>query len=123
MAQTVGMHKVYLYEKCSTCRQAMKWLDDASIPYQAIPIRETPPSRDELRAAISHLGGNLRPLFNTSGMDYRALGLKDRLPTLSQSEALDLLRSNGMLIKRPLLIGKDFTLAGFKRDLWSSTLC
>jgi len=112
------MPTVYVYQKCSTCRDALKWLDARGILHHAKAIRETPPTPAELAVALKALGGDLRKIFNTSGMDYRALGLKNRLPAMSQSEACDLLSQNGNLVKRPFLIGKDKVLLGFKQPDW-----
>ncbi|MDX1679188.1 MAG: arsenate reductase family protein [Akkermansiaceae bacterium] len=116
------MIKIYVYAKCSTCRKALEWLEGQGIPFEAHPIRETPPSIQELRHALDQFGGEIRKLFNTSGMDYRAMGLKDQLPTMGKDEALKLLHSNGNLVKRPLVIGKDFALAGFKPAVWQESL-
>ncbi len=116
------MIKVYIYAKCSTCRNAIQWLDEQGIAYESHPIRETPPSIKELKHALKYHNGELRRIFNTSGMDYRAMNLKDKLPTLSEAEALKLLNSNGNLVKRPLVIGKDIALAGFKADKWQEAL-
>lgn len=116
--------KVYTYQNCSTCRDAIKWLRARNVDFKELPIRETPPSLTELRAMLKASGGNLRSLFNTSGMDYRAMGLKDKLPALTQDEALALLASNGNLIKRPFLIdsAKGIHLTGFKENDWSAAL-
>lgn len=116
------MLTVYAYQKCSTCRDAIKWLDAHDISYQLKAIRETPPSTAELASALKLLDGDLRKLFNTSGVDYRELGIKDKLPSLSESEALDLLASNGNLVKRPFVIAKGVALVGFKPDAWESAL-
>lgn len=109
---------VYLYRKCSTCRAALEWLEKHRVAYQEKPIRDHPPSAAELRAALPHVGG-LKRLFNTSGLEYRTLGLKDRLPTMTDDQALRLLAANGMLVKRPLVIGRDFALAGFRPEAWA----
>jgi arsenate reductase len=114
------MLKVYIYQKCSTCRDAIKWLDAHHIPYTALPIRETPPTPAELESALRLLGNDIRKLFNTSGIDYRALGMKDKLPTMSESEVFDLLSKNGNLVKRPFLIGDGKALTGFKTDVWET---
>jgi arsenate reductase len=116
------MLTVYAYQKCSTCRDAIQWLDAQDISYQLKAIRETPPSTAELASALKLLDGDLRKLFNTSGVDYRELGIKDKLPSLSESEALDLLASNGNLVKRPFVIGKGVAFVGFKPDAWKSAL-
>ena len=116
------MLTVYQYKKCSTCRDALRWLDAKDIKYRAKEIRETPPSRAELKAALKAAGGNMRKLFNTSGMDYREMGLKERLDAMSEGEAFDLLESNGNLVKRPFVIGDGASLFGFKEDEWTKTL-
>lgn len=116
------MLTVYSYSKCSTCRDAHKWLNQNGIQFTEKAIRETPPTVAELRAALQLMGGDLRKLFNSSGLDYRALGLKDRLPGLTEAEALNLLSENGNLVKRPLLIGKGIALAGFKPEIWEKIL-
>jgi arsenate reductase len=116
------MLTVYVYQKCSTCRDALKWLDEKGVGYQVKAIRETPPSPAELKCALDAFGGDLRKIFNTSGMDYRALGLKDQLPTMSESTAFGMLSKNGNLVKRPFLIGQGKVLVGFKADQWQATL-
>jgi arsenate reductase len=85
-------------------------------------IRETPPTKSELKSALAAHGGDLRRLFNTSGMDYRAMSLKDRLPSMCEAEALELLSSNGNLVKRPFLIGNGISLVGFQPDAWKDKL-
>jgi len=120
--QTCVMLTVYVYQKCSTCRDALKWLDGRGIAHQVKAIRETPPSPAELKTALAAFGGDLRKIFNTSGMDYRALGLKDQLPTMSESEAFGLLSTNGNLVKRPFLIGDGKVLVGFKEAAWQQAL-
>jgi arsenate reductase len=116
------MLKVYAYQKCSTCRDALKWLDAHGIPHTVKAIRETPPAPAELKTALGLLGGDIRKLFNTSGMDYRALGMKDKLPALSEAAAFALLSQNGNLVKRPFLIGDGKALVGFKPEIWGETL-
>ena len=116
------MFTIYLYQKCSTCRDAIKWLDAHGVPYTTKPVRETPPSRDELETALQLMDGNIRRLFNTSGMDYRAQGLADRLPGMTDDEAITLLAGNGNLVKRPFFIGNGTALTGFKPDVWSKAL-
>lgn len=113
---------VYVYQKCSTCRDALKWLDAHGIEHQIRAIRETPPSVAELRAALDACGGELKRLINTSGNDYRALGLKDKLPSLTDDEVLALLSQNGNLVKRPFLMGDGVTLNGFKPDVWKKAI-
>ena len=116
------MPTVYTYAKCSTCRNALKWLDKGGIQHQVKAIRETPPTSAELKSALKLMGGDLRKLFNTSGHDYRELGLKDRLPTLTENEAITLLSENGNLVKRPFLIGNSIALTGFKPEIWQKAL-
>ncbi|MEM9026148.1 MAG: ArsC/Spx/MgsR family protein [Verrucomicrobiota bacterium] len=100
----------------------MRWLNDNNLSHTQIPIRETPPSIDELRLMLSFQNGQIRKLFNTSGQDYRKLGLKETLPTLSEEEALALLSSNGNLVKRPFLLTDEAGLVGFKEADWRSIL-
>ena len=116
------MLTVYCYEKCSTCRDALRWLADHGIDHRVKAIRETPLGVAELRRALDLLGGDLRKLFNTSGMDYRAMGMKDRLTTMSTDEALALLSSHGNLVKRPFVIGDGIALTGFKPAVWQAAL-
>ena len=116
------MFTVYGYLKCSTCRDAIQWLDSHGLAYQIKAIRETPPTPAELATALKALGGDLRKLFNTSGMDYRARGLKDQLPTMSETAAFELLSRNGNLVKRPFLIGDGKVLVGFKELEWKKAL-
>jgi arsenate reductase len=113
--------KVYTYAKCSTCRDAVKWLRERQIAFSEMPIQESPPTKTELRAAIVALG-SLKRVFNTSGLEYRRLKLADRWDQLREEEALGLLTSNGMLIKRPLVIGAGIALAGFEPTAWSEAL-
>lgn len=116
------MISVYAYKGCDTCRKALKWLNERGIPHEVKAIRETPPTVAELKAALAAFGGDLRPLFNTSGGDYRELGLKDKLPAMTADEAVALLSMNGNLVKRPFVVGKGVVLAGFKPDEWSKAL-
>jgi arsenate reductase len=112
------MVSVYAYKGCDSCRKALKWLVEKKIPHEVKAIRETPPSVAELQAAVAAFGGDLRPLFNTSGSDYRELGLKDKLPGMNAGEAVALLARNGNLVKRPFVVGEGVTLAGFKEEEW-----
>ena len=112
------MIRIYTYEKCDTCRKALKFLAARGIEAQVVPIREHPPSRAELKRMLALVGGDLRRLFNTSGRDYKALGLKDRLTKLSEAEAIDLLAKNGNLVKRPFALTKEAGAIGFKEDKW-----
>ncbi len=114
---------IYTLKTCDTCRKATKWLKENRIPFQEIPIRETPPSTEDLTRALANLNGDIRKLFNTSGQDYRSLNLKDKLPTLTKDESIALLASNGNLIKRPFLISGETVLAGFNAENWAGALC
>ena len=96
--------KVLVYRKCSTCMKALKWLDEHNISYEERAIKEENPTYEELKEWYTKSGLPLKKFFNTSGQSYRSLGLKDKLPTLSVDEAVKLLASDGMLIKRPILI-------------------
>jgi arsenate reductase len=118
------MLKVYQYSGCSTCKNALKWLKQHAIAFEEIAIRETPPTLAELKAVLAAFEGDLRRLFNTSGMDYRALGLKDKLPAMSTDEALKLLSENGNLVKRPFAIDAKggIHLVGFKEAEWEAAL-
>lgn len=110
--------KVYEYKNCGTCRKALKYLDNHKIPYEKAPIRETPPSVSELKKMLKFLDGESRKLFNTSGGDYKQMNLKDRLKEMTLEEQLNLLASNGNLVKRPFILGRDFGLVGFKEEDW-----
>jgi arsenate reductase len=114
--------RVYAYSGCSTCRNALKFLAEHDIPHEVLPIRETPPKPAELRQMLKHTGGEIRRLFNTSGLDYKAMGLKDRLPLMSTDEAIALLSTHGNLVKRPFVLGDGIGLVGFKPDQWSEQL-
>ena len=109
---------IYTYSGCSSCRKATEWLRGNGVPFHEKPIRETPPSAAELRRMLRHQGGELRRLFNTSGEDYRAMGLKERLPKLSEAEAIELLAAHGNLIKRPFILGRTIGLTGFNPETW-----
>lgn len=116
------MLKVHAYANCDTCRKALKFLRSEGIAFEEIPIRESPPSAAELRQMLAAKGGEIRKLFNTSGRDYKALGLSTRLPEMTEAEAIDLLASNGNLVKRPFAIGNGVLLLGFKEDEWREAL-
>lgn len=113
------MIRVYVYSGCDSCKKALKWLDAEGIEYDAIPIREIPPSVSELKQMLAYRQGELKSLFNTAGGDYRAMEMKTRLPHLSEEAALQLLSENGNLVKRPFLLGDDFGLVGFKPVDWA----
>ena len=110
------------YPKCSTCQKARNWLDERGVAYTFRDIKTENPSRDELALWHNRSGLPLKRFFNTSGLQYKALNLKDRLPTMSEEEQLDLLSSDGMLVKRPLLIGDGFVLVGFREQEWAGKL-
>jgi arsenate reductase len=109
--------RIYAYQNCDTCRRALKWLAAQKIDHEVIPIREKPPTVAELKTMLGRVG-ELRRLFNTSGQDYKAMNMKERLPKLSESEALTLLAANGNLVKRPFAIGKSAGTTGFDEDEW-----
>lgn len=106
------------YPQCGTCKKAKKWLDDNGIAYESRPIVEENPSCEELKTWIPRSGLPLRKFFNTCGVLYKEMHLKDKLPTMSEEEQIELLAGNGKLVKRPLLIAKDFVLVGFKPEEW-----
>jgi arsenate reductase len=113
---------ILCYEKCSTCRKALRWLDEQGAAYTVRPIKEENPSYEELLSWWKKSGLPLRRFFNTSGMLYRELGLKDRLDGMSEEEQLRLLASDGMLVKRPLLVSEDAVIPGFKEEAWKAVL-
>ncbi|MBR5111716.1 MAG: arsenate reductase family protein [Clostridia bacterium] len=110
------------YDKCTTCQKAQKWLDENKIDYEKRPIKEQNPTLDELRAWQKRSGLPLRKFFNTSGMLYRDMNLKDRLPAMTDEEMLALLATDGMLVKRPLLVTGSGVVPGFKADAWEKAL-
>lgn len=110
------------YPKCSTCRKAQAFLDARGAAYDLRDIRENNPTEEELRRWHAMSGLPLKRLFNTSGIPYRELGLSAKLPTMSEDEQFALLATNGMLVKRPLLIGDDFVLVGFREAEWAAKL-
>lgn len=114
--------KVYCYPKCTTCKKALKWLEDQGKAYEEIDIKENNPSREELKDAYEKSGLPLKRFFNTSGLKYKELKLKDRLASMSEDEQLDLLASDGMLVKRPLVIDGETVLTGFKEAEWQEKL-
>ena len=106
------------YPPCSTCKKAKNWLDDNGISYTARHIKEENPSYEELKNWVQSSGLPLKKFFNTSGLQYRALELKDRLPNMTEEEQLQLLSSDGMLVKRPVLVKDGKVLTGFKEAEW-----
>ena len=110
------------YPKCSTCQKAKCWLDENGVAYTDRHIVEENPTMEELKAWQAASGLPVRKFFNTSGMLYKEMHLKANLPTMTEDEQLHLLATDGMLVKRPLVVGDDFVLVGFKPDEWASTL-
>lgn len=110
------------YPKCSTCQRAKRWLNEHGISYQDRHIKEQNPTADELREWHRRSGLPLRRFFNTSGLLYRSLALKDKLPQMSEDEQLALLATDGMLVKRPLLVGSNRVLVGFRPDEWEKNV-
>lgn len=110
------------YPKCTTCKKAKKWLEDNQVVFEDRHIVEQNPTKEELKEWIGKSGLPMKRFFNTSGMKYRELGLKDKLPEMSEEEQLSLLASDGMLVKRPLLVGEDFVLPGFREASWAEAL-
>ena len=116
------MTKVYCYSKCSTCKKALKWLDDNKIGYQLIDIKEDHPDEKTLRQLHKKSGLPLRRFFNTSGQLYREMELSKKLPDMSEDEMYKMLASDGMLVKRPLLVADNAVLTGFKETDWKAVL-
>jgi arsenate reductase (glutaredoxin) len=106
----------YWYPKCGTCRKAKKWLDDHGVSYKAVHIVENPPSRVEIEQLYKKSGLELKKFFNTSGQKYRELGLKDKIKTADEAELLDILASDGMLLKRPIVTNGEKVTVGFKEE-------
>ena len=110
------------YPKCTTCKNAQKWLDENNIEYVQRDIKTDNPSYDELKEWTEKSGLPIKRFFNTSGLIYKSMGLKDKLAEMSDEEKLKLLATNGMLVKRPLLVGENFVLVGFKQPEWERIL-
>lgn len=110
------------YPPCSTCKKAKAWLDDHGVVYSARHIKEENPSYEELKQWLESSGLPIKKFFNTSGLQYKALGLKDQLPGMSQEEQLRLLASDGMLVKRPIVVNGDTVLVGFQEAKWAEAL-
>lgn len=117
----IFMMKLYLHPRCSTCKKAQQYLTGLSIPFECVDLTIQAPSKEELTLAIECLG-SIRKVFNTSGLRYRELQLKDKLEHLSEDEALDLLVSDGMLVKRPFLLHPRGVIVGFRQLVWQDLL-
>ena len=116
------MIKVYCYSKCSTCNKALKWLDNNGIKYESLDIKEQHPDKNTVKELNAKSGLPLKKFFNTSGKLYREKELSKKLPDMSDDEVLELLASDGMLVKRPLLVTDKTVIAGFKEDAWKEAL-
>ena len=118
-----GLKMLFIeYPKCSTCQKAKKWLDDNGIEYEDRHIKEDNPTYDELKAWHKQSGLELKRFFNTSGLLYKSMDLKNRLPSMSETEQLQLLATDGMLVKRPLIVSDGFILTGFREKEWEEKL-
>lgn len=115
--------KFYWYPQCGTCRKAKKWLDEKGIDYEAVHIVENPPSREELEDLYKKSGLELKKFFNTSGRKYRELGLKDKVKIAPEEELLDILASDGMLLKRPIITDGEKVTVGFNEELFEEIWC
>lgn len=110
------------YPKCSTCQKAKAWLQERGVAFDERDIKQDNPTEQELRAWHEKSGLPLKRFFNTSGLQYKALGLKDKLPAMTEDEQYALLATDGMLVKRPLLVGDDFAIPGFRESAWAEAL-
>lgn len=122
LVRTAGMLRVYVYERCSTCRKALRWLEERAIAHEVRPIRETPPPPEELAAMLGHYDGERKRLLNTSSADYREAGLKDRLADMGNEELFALMQENGNLVRRPFVLGEDVGVVGFREAEWETKL-
>ena len=113
---------ILIYPKCSTCKKAINWLETHGVKANVRHIVEQPLSKEEIKQLHLQSGEPIKKFFNTSGMKYRELNLKDKIPTMSEEECYELLASDGMLVKRPLLIGENFVLVGFRESEWEKQL-
>ena len=113
---------VLVYRKCSTCQKALKWLEEHRVDFTERPIVEENPTYEELKEWYVKSGLPLKKFFNTSGLLYKEMGLKDKLLSMSEEEQLRLLSTNGMLVKRPLVVGEDFVLTGFREKEWEERM-
>jgi len=116
------MNKLYCYPRCTTCKKAVKWLEENGIDYEYKHIVEETPSKEDIKKYYKESGLPLKRFFNTSGNVYKELNLKEKLADMSEDEQFELLASNGMVLKRPLLVGKDFVLVGFNEAEWVEKL-
>ena len=116
------MITVLAYRKCSTCVKALKWLDASGVEYTERPMKEENPSYEELKKWYEMSGLPLKKFFNTSGKLYKEMQLKDKLPEMTEDEQLKLLATDGMLVKRPIIVGDDFVLTGFREKEWEEKL-
>ena len=110
------------YPKCTTCQKAKKWLDENSVSYELRDIKEKNPTEEEQKNWYNKSGLPLKKFFNTCGLLYKSMELKNKLPEMSDDEMIKLLASDGMLVKRPLLVGDDFVLVGFKAEQWNNII-
>lgn len=123
MKKGIAMKPTFVcYPRCSTCKKAQKWLEEHGIDFEIRHIAEDNPSKKEIKAWSKDSGLPLKRFFNTSGQLYRSLELKDRLSGMSDEEQYDLLASDGMLVKRPILVGPNYVLVGFREEEWAETL-
>ena len=116
------MLKYICYPKCTTCQKAKKWLDDNKIEYELRDIKQDNPTFEELTKWYKKSGLPLKKFFNTSGLLYKSMDLKNKLPDMTEDEMLQLLSTDGMLVKRPILVGNDFVLVGFKEVEWNEKI-
>lgn len=112
--------RVYIYSKCSTCQDALSYLEDKKISFEKIEIITTPPTVKELEAMFAFQKGNIKKLLNTSGLLYREMELGKQIPGMTSEEVFKLLNKHGMLVKRPFVLGKDFGIVGFKKPEWDT---
>ncbi|MDO4803672.1 MAG: arsenate reductase family protein [Lachnospiraceae bacterium] len=116
------MLKAYCYSRCTTCKKALKWLDEHKIEYDFVDIKADHPDEEAIRKYHAMSDLPLKRFFNTSGQIYREMGLSKKLPSMSEDEQFALLATDGMIVKRPLLVGDDFVLTGFKEAEWAEKL-
>lgn len=114
--------KFICYSKCSTCQKAKKWLEENKVSFEERPIKEENPTYEELSSWLRISGLPINKLFNTSGLLYKSQNMKEKVKTLSQTELLQILSTDGMMVKRPILVGDDFVLFGFKEPEWRKTV-